>query len=218
MARTPFDKVQPMYRSAIPASSHWMNVCHPYFIPNQPPPPPPPCGCGMPPPRPPVPPKPGCGCMGPVLDHAPVPCGAVTARPPRPVVIPAIPREPGMHAPCVPILPPVPVPSAPCNDPISYDGNTSAFHPKYEWLAKREVEVVAGDNVEVTKIVEERTGDKTFIVSSKTDPAAISRIQKLEAELRAQLAEVERIKASMLTVSEDDTEGGEGIVFKEGME
>ena len=88
MPKTLFDKVMPEYRNAVVPDNHWMSVCHPYFIPNQPPPPP--CGC-CPPPRPmPMPPKP-CGC-GPIMDKAPVPCGFHEARPPVPVRKP-IPSE-----------------------------------------------------------------------------------------------------------------------------
>ena len=52
MGRRPnfYTGAYPEYRSAIIPANHWMSVCHPYFIPNQPVPPQP-CCC-----RPPLPP------------------------------------------------------------------------------------------------------------------------------------------------------------------
>ena len=66
--------------------------------------------------------------------------------------------------------------------------------------------------------VDEFTGDKTYTVSSHTPEAEMERLARIEKSLAAQLEEVRRIKANMLTVSEDETEGGNGIVFKEGMD
>ena len=208
MPRTPFDKVTPEYRSAVVPENHWMSVCHPYFIPNQPPPPP--CGCCPPPP--PVTPKPGCG--APLLDKAPVPCGFVEADPARPVISPL-----GHVVPGSPEAMPERPAEADTRNPVDYDGLRTAPHPYVDWLAKREVNVAAGDNVDVELSVDSRTGDKTYTVSSHTPEEEMERLARIERELAAQLEEVRRIKANMLSVSEDETEeGSNGIVFKEGME
>lgn len=211
MPKTLFDKVIPEYRSSIVPDNHWMSVCHPYFVPNQPPPPP--CGC-CPPPRPVPPPPPGpCGCGGPIMDKAPVPCGFHEARPPVPVLDPL-----GEFVPGSPDAMPVRPAEADARNPLDHSGIRQAPHPYVYWLAKREVNVEAGDNVDVTMEVDRTTGDKTYTVSSHTPEEDKRRIEALERKLEAELEEVRRIKANMLTVSEDDTEDGNGIVFKEGME
>lgn len=76
----------------------------------------------------------------------------------------------------------------------------------------------AGDNVDVTLDVDQATGDKTYTVSAHTDESEIQRIEELEREMVHSLEEIRRMKANMLTVSEDDEVGGNGIVFSEGME
>ena len=242
MPRTPFDKVLPEYRNAIPAPNHWMSVCHPYFIPIQPPPPP--CGCCTPPPR--VSPVPVSPCA-PVLDHAPVPCGMHGGHDSRPIVNPAAGRTvvlpvvapPKPHCCCpAPVTPKPPKPEprpvtsvtgtgtpvcvhplvnqpAPYISPVDYDSNTQAPHPKIYWLAKRDVSVVSGENTDVQEIVEPRTGDKTYIVSSHTPEADLRRLDELERNMSAELDEIRRIKANMLTVDED---GDSGVVFEKGME
>lgn len=210
MPRTPFDKVTPEYRSAVVPGNHWMSVCHPYFIPNQPPPPP--CGC-CPPPPPVIPVPPPCGCKGPLLDKAPAPCGFIEGKQPKPVISPL-----GHAVPGSPEAMPVRPAEAAKRNPLDYDGLRTAPHPYIYWLAKREVNVEAGDNVDVSLSVDKATGDKTYTVSSHTPEAEMKRLAKIEQNLAAQLEEVRRIKANMLTVSEDDTEGGNGIVFKEGLE
>lgn len=209
MPRTPFDKVTPEYRSAVVPGNHWMSVCHPYFIPNQPPPPP--CGCCPPPPHiMPPPHRPGCG---PLLDKAPPPCGFHEADPAKPVISPL-----GRVIPANPEALPERPAEADKRNPVDYDGLRTAPHPYVYWLAKREVSVEAGDNVDVSLSVDSDTGNKTYTVSSHTPEEEMKRLARIERELAAQLAEVRRIKENMLTVSEDDTEGGNGIVFSEGME
>lgn len=210
MARTLFDKVTPEYRSAVVPDNHWMSVCHPYFIPNQPPPPP--CGC-CPPPPPVIPTPNPCGCKGPLLDKAPVPCGFHEGKLPKPVISPL-----GHVVPGNPEAMPVRPAEAVKRNPLDYDGLRTAPHPYVYWLAKREVNVEAGDNVDVKLAVDATTGDKTYTVSSHTPEEDKRRIEALERKLAAELEEVRRIKANMLTVSEDDTEGGNGIVFREGMD
>ena len=101
---------------------------------------------------------------------------------------------------------------------MDYDGLRTAPHPYVYWLAKREISVEAGDNVDVSMSVDSSTGNKTYTVSSHTPEEEMKRLARIERELSAQLAEVRRIKENMLTVSEDDTEDGNGIVFSEGME
>lgn len=210
MPKTLFDKVTPEYRSAVVPGNHWMSVCHPYFIPNQPPPPP--CGC-CPPPPPVIPVPPPHGCKGPLLDKAPVPCGFHEGKHPKPVISPL-----GHAVPGSPEAMPVRPAEAAKRNPLDYDGLRTAPHPYIYWLAKREVNVEAGDNVDVSLSVDKVTGDKTYTVSSHTPDEEMKRLAKIEQNLAAQLEEVRRIKANMLTVSEDDTEDGNGIVFKEGME
>ena len=201
MPRTPFDRVTPEYRNAIPGN-HWMGVCHPYFIPNQPPPEP--CGCCGPVPPPPTP---GHRAQGPLLDRAPVPCGMVGDRP-KPVVDPL--------GNCVPVeIHPLVSRPNPFVNPVDYDSNTQAPHPKIYWLAKRDVSVVAGENADVQEVVDPSTGDKTYVVSAESPAEDRRRIDALERQLEAELAEIRRIKANMLTVDED---GDNGVEFGLGME
>lgn len=246
MPRTPFDKVVPEYRNAIVPQNHWMSVCHPYFIPIQPPPPP--CGCPGPHPGPHPGPRPAPPCV-PAMDHAPIPCGMHGGHDTRPIVNPAagrtvvLPVVPMPKQPCccpvpVPPRPPKPEPHAvtsvtgtgtpvcvqplvekpnPYIDPVDYDSNVQAPHPKIYWLAKRDVSVVSGDNTDVEEIVEPATGDKTYVVSSHTPESDMRRIEELERQMAAELAEVRRIKANMLTIDEDqDPENG--VRFGLGME
>jgi len=137
---------------------------------------------------------------------------------------------------CMPAPPPpcpLPPPPPPCpagtkprqapiplshTDPRDYNGYRQAPHPYVYWLAKRDVNVEAGDNVDVTLDVDQATGDKTYTVSAHTDESEIQRIEELEREMVHSLEEIRRMKANMLTVSEDDEVGGNGIVFSEGME
>ena len=209
MPRTLFDKVIPEYRNAVVPQNHWMSVCHPYFIPNQPPPP---CGPCCPPryPMPPQPPR--CGC-GPLLDKAPAPCGFHEHRPPVPVQSPL-----GHGIPVGPEAIPRRTPEANGRNPIDYDGLRQAPHPYVYWLAMRDVTVNAGDNVDVALDVDKVTGNKTYTVSSHTPEEALQRIAELERKLAAQLEEVRHIKENMLTISEDDTEEGNGIVFGQGLD
>lgn len=207
MPRTLFDKVIPEYRNAVIPQNHWMSVCHPYFIPNQPPPP---CGPCCPPRHPAPPPRFGCG---PVLEKAPVPCGFHEHRPPRPVLSPL-----GHCVPAGPAAFPQRTPEASGRNPVDYDGLRQAPHPYVYWLAKREVNVQAGENVDVRLDVDKTSGDKTYTVSSRTPQKELERIDALEKKLAAELEEVRRIKENMLTVSEDVTEDGNGIVFGQGME
>ena len=209
MPRTPFDKVTPEYRSAVVPDNHWMSVCHPYFIPNQPPPPP--CGCCPPPPHV-IPVQHPHGC-GPLLDKAPAPCGFHEAEPAKPVISPL-----GNVMPANPEALPERPADADKRNPVDYDGLRTAPHPYVYWLARREVNIEAGENVDVSLVVDQKTGDKTYTIASTAGEEEKERIDRIERELEAQLAEVRRIKANMLTVSEDDTEGGNGIVFNEGME
>ncbi len=87
MKKTLFDRVTPIYRSAVIPQSHWMAVRHPYFIPIQPPPPP---GCCCPAHGRPVlrPTKYGPEC---ILNQADIPCCMVSEKPRFPVANPAIP-------------------------------------------------------------------------------------------------------------------------------
>lgn len=267
MPKTLFDKVVPEYRSAVVPDNHWASVCHPYFIPNQPPPP---CGCGMPPVPPPPGPRPPVGPA--VMDRATAPCGFVENKPTSPIFSPvgmggpasaeAMPKpqavkvkgngkKPKMaKVPVGPIMDRAPTPchihdgsanspvvsplgqavmgspeampvrpaEADARNPLDHSGIRQAPHPYIYWLAKREVNVEAGDNVDVTLMVDGRTGNKTYTVSSHTPEEDKKRIEALERKLEAELEEVRRIKANMLTVSEDETEGGNGIVFSEGLD
>jgi hypothetical protein len=103
-------------------------------------------------------------------------------------------------------------------NPLDHDGLRQAPHPYVYWLAKREVNVNAGENVDVTLDVDKMTGDKTYTVSSHTPEKELKRIAELERKLAAQLEEVRHIKENMLTISEDESEGGNGIVFGEGLD
>ena len=243
MPRTPFDKVTPEYRNAIPGN-HWMGVCHPYFIPNQPPPAP--CCPGAPAgaPAPHIIPRPCC----PALDHAPVPCGMVGGRDTRPVINPAAGRTVALPSVPLPKAPPAPCPGPgparpvppstlpatsvtgtgtpvavhplmdtpnPYINPVDYDSNVQAPHPKIYWLAKRDVSVVAGENTDVEEIVTPSTGDKTYVVSAKAPESEKRRIDELERQVEAELAEIRRIKENMLSVEED---GFNGVQFGLGME
>jgi hypothetical protein len=77
--------------------------------------------------------------------------------------------------------------------------------------------VVAGENIDVLEV--RSPAASTYVVSSKTSPETAQKLKELEESVAAQLAEIARIKASMLTVDEDPTEeGGNGIVFSQGME
>ena len=67
------------------------------------------------------------------------------------------------------------------------------------------------------EIVEPATGDKTYVVSSHTPEADIHRIEELERQMAAELAEVRRIKANMLTI-EEDQDPENGVRFGLGME
>ena len=88
--------------------------------------------------------------------------------------------------------------------------------PLLRYMADHSSRVVAGENVDVTEV---RTpAASTYIVSSKTSPETERKLKELEDSVAAQLAEIARIKASMLTVDEDPTEEGNGIVFSQGME
>ena len=102
-------------------------------------------------------------------------------------------------------------------DPVDYDSNVQAPHPKIYWLAKRDVSVVSGDNTDVEEIVEPATGDKTYVVSSHTPESDMRRIEELERQMAAELAEVRRIKANMLTV-EEDQDPENGVRFGLGMD
>ena len=93
---------------------------------------------------------------------------------------------------------------------------TPAPSPLLRYMHDHSSRVVAGENIDV---VEVRTpAASTYVVSSKTSPETEQRLKELEESVAAQLAEIARIKANMLTVDEDDTEGGNGIVFSQGME
>lgn len=229
-----YSRVLPEYREAIIPANHWMGVCHPYFVPNQPGP----CNTIPPPPPPPGPPGPrgrelpdsdvdpglpeplSFGQKGP--GSAPVPCGMtrghdlppaplppVPPPPPRPLAPPPPPPAPHCHVPVRPSSRPVSV-----TDPRDYGGYTQAPHPYIYWLAKRDVSVVAGENVDVQLDVDHGTGDKTYTVSSHASEDERRRIEELEREMERQLEEIRRIKGNMLTVDEDDT----GVVFDRGME
>ena len=162
------------------------------------------------------PPPPGCMVSAPpVMSNAPIPCGFTSERPVLPV-----PHQPAY----APDLSTVPVVNENrLGNSMNYDGNSSAPHPYVYWLAKRTVTVAAGDNVEVTKDLDVQSGDTTYTVSSRIPPEEKKRIDELERELERQLAEVKRIKANMLMVSEEeDTDGstddGGAIVFTKGFE
>ena len=137
---------------------------------------------------------------------------------------------------CIPVpppLPPVPPPQPPTpaaitprqapvplspTDPRDYNGYRQAPHPYVYWLAKRDVSVEAGENIDVDLTVDSKTGDKTYTVSSRISPSEERRIEELEREMIENIAEIRRIKANMLTVAEDEGMEGNGIVFSEGLE
>lgn len=103
---------------------------------------------------------------------------------------------------------PIPLPACPPPAP--------APSPLLRYMHDHSSRVVAGDNVEV---IEVRTpAASTYVVSSKTSPDTDKRIKELEESVAKELAEIARIKATMLTVEEDPTEDGNGILFKQGME
>ena len=66
---------------------------------------------------------------------------------------------------------------------LNYDGTSQAPHPYVYWMAKRTVNVAAGKNVEVKLDTDCETGDKTYTVSSKTDPGVTSRLDALDTAL-----------------------------------
>ena len=63
-------------------------------------------------------------------------------------------------------------------------------------------------------------GASTYVVSAKTDANVEEELKRLEESVAKQLAEIARIKATMLTVEESEDESGEvdGIKFEQGME
>jgi len=188
MPKTLFDKVTPEYRSAVVPDNHWMSACHPYFIPNQPPPPP--CGCCPPPPV--VPPGGPCGCSTPLLDRAPAPCGFHEANQPKPVISPL-----DQVIPASPEAMPVRPAEAEKRSPLNYDGLRNAPHPYVYWLAKREVNVEAGENVSVDLAIDLATGDKTYTVSSQSPEEDQRRLNRLERQLFSQLDEIRRLKEKL---------------------
>ena len=94
--------------------------------------------------------------------------------------------------------------------------HTPAPSPLLRYMHDHSSRVVAGENVDVTEV--RSPAASTYIVSSKTSPETEQKLKELENSVAAQLAEIARIKANMLTVGEDETEGGNGIVFSQGME
>ena len=64
---------------------------------------------------------------------------------------------------------------------LNKDGTSQAPHPYVYWMAKRTVNVEAGKNVDVKLDTDCETGDKTYTVSSKTDPGVTSRLDALDA-------------------------------------
>ena len=71
-----------------------------------------------------------------------------------------------------------PSPTGPA--PLNYSGNRQAPHPYVYWMSRRTVNVDAGKNVDVTLCTDEKTGDKTYTVSAKTDPTVTAHLSQLD--------------------------------------
>jgi len=101
--------------------------------------------------------------------------------------------------------------------PTAIVPHTPAPSPLLRYMHDHSSRVVAGENIDVLEV--RSPAASTYVVSSKTSPETAQKLKELEESVAAQLAEIARIKASMLTVDEDPTEeGGNGIVFSQGME
>ena len=71
-----------------------------------------------------------------------------------------------------------PSPTGPA--PLNYSGNRQAPHPYVYWMSRRTVNVDAGKNADVTLCTDEKTGDKTYTVSAKTDPTVTAHLSQLD--------------------------------------
>lgn len=87
-----------------------------------------------------------------------------------------------------------PKPSGPA--PLNYSGNRQAPHPYVYWMSRRTVNVEAGKNVDVELCTDEKTGDKTYTVSAKTDPTVSTHLAQLD-ETVAQKADTSYVNTEL---------------------
>ena len=139
-----------------------------------------------------------------------------------PNVSPAIPDPRNRSRSHAPVPPPVNMPVMPRQAPTSVclagPKPVPAPSPLLRYMADHSSRVVAGENVEVLEV--RSPGASTYVVSAKTDANVEEELKRLEESVAKQLAEIARIKATMLTVEESEDESGEvdGIKFEQGME